>query len=68
MAKFKIDIPVRMQRVPEFGVDFEPVVERTIKFGLEADDEDEAIELVRMLFFNEIEAEEMETDEKGLLS
>ncbi len=62
MAKFNIEIPVRITRECEFAVDYEPTQECAIKFGVEADDEDEALELVRMLFFNEIEASEVEDE------
>ncbi len=58
MARFLVEIPVRVTREPAFAIDYEPTQERAVKFTVDAEDEDEAVEIVSLLLLNEIEADD----------
>ncbi len=66
MPSFLVEIPVRVTRDREFGVDHEPTQERAVKFRVEAEDEDDAVGFVGLLLINALEPEEEDTVEEVL--
>ncbi len=68
MIKFIVEIPVRVTRDKAFAVDHEPTLDRTVKFHVEADDEEEAVQLVGLLLAGELELEDDVDIDVGALS
>ncbi len=67
MPKYVVEIPVRITREKAFGVDFEPTLDKAVKFELEADDENDAVEFVGLLLMNMLD-DEAEAPGPALLS
>ncbi len=66
MPKFLVEIPIRVTREKQFVVDHEATHERTIKFHIEAEDEQDASDFLGLLLMNELDADETDDIEPVL--